>query len=59
MIVPILGKAMRDMCNMMRVVLTKLDELAMSYKVAPSGKKAWVRKVDTIHPLRGSGSGLT
>jgi hypothetical protein len=43
----------------MMVVLTRLDELDMSHKIAPSGKKAWVRKVDTIQPLRGSGSGLT
>jgi hypothetical protein len=43
----------------MMVVLTRLDELNMSYKIAPSGNEAWVRKVDTIHLLRGSGSGLT
>jgi hypothetical protein len=43
----------------MKMVLTRLDELNISHKIAPSGKKAWVRKVDTIHPLKGSGSGLT
>jgi len=26
----------------MKVVLTRLDELDMSHKIAPSGKKAWV-----------------
>jgi hypothetical protein len=43
----------------MMVVLTRLKELDKSHKTTPSGKKAWVRKVNTIHPLRGSGSGLT
>jgi hypothetical protein len=52
-------KSYERLCNMMMVVLTRLDELDMSHKIAPSGKKAWVRKVDTIQPLRGSGSGLT
>jgi hypothetical protein len=47
------------LCNMMRVVLTRLDELDNCHKSAPSVKKVWVRKVNTIHPLRGSGSGLT
>jgi hypothetical protein len=44
---------------MIMVVLTRLDKLDKSYKTAPSVKKVWVRKVDTIQPLRGSGSGLT
>jgi hypothetical protein len=44
---------------MMRVVLTRLDELDKGHKSAPNVKKVWVRKVNTIHPLRGSGSGLT
>ncbi len=52
-------KSYDGQCNMMKVVLTRLDELDMSHKIALSGKKAWVRKVDIIHPLRGSGSRLT
>jgi hypothetical protein len=52
-------KSYEELCNMMRVVLTRLDELDIGHKIAHSGKKAWVWKVDTIHPLRRSGSGLT
>jgi len=44
---------------MMRDVLTRLDRLDKGHNTAPKVKKAWVRKVDTIHPMRGSGSGLT
>jgi len=36
-----------------------LDELKKNHKTTPSVKKTWVRKADTIYPLRGSGSGLT
>jgi hypothetical protein len=36
---------------MIRIVLTRLDKLDKSHKTAPSVKKVWVRKVDTIHPL--------
>jgi hypothetical protein len=43
----------------MRDVLARLDKLDKSHNIAPSVKKAWVRKVDIIHPLRGSGNGLT
>jgi hypothetical protein len=58
MIVHILGKAW-GLCNMMRDVLTRLDKLDKRHDTELSVKKAWVRKVNTIHPLRGSGSGLT
>jgi hypothetical protein len=44
---------------MMRVALTRLDKLDKSHKIAFSVKKVWVRKVDTIHSLRGSGSRVT
>jgi hypothetical protein len=44
---------------MMRVTLTRLDKLDKSHKIPSSVKKVWVRKVDSIHSLRGSGSGLT
>jgi hypothetical protein len=44
---------------MMRDVLTRLDKLDKGHNTASRVKKAWVRKIDTIHPLRGSDSGLT
>jgi hypothetical protein len=44
---------------MMRDILTRLDKLDKGHNTAPRVKKAWVRKIDTIHPLRGSGSGFT
>jgi hypothetical protein len=43
----------------MRIVLTRLDKLNNGQNTTPRIKKAWARKVDTIHPLRGSGNGLT
>jgi hypothetical protein len=49
-------KSYEGLCNIMMVVLTRLDELDMSHKIALSGKKAWVRKVDTIHHLWESGN---
>jgi len=45
--------------NIMKDVLVRLDKLDKGHNPAPRVKKAWVRKDDTIHPLRGSGSGLT
>jgi hypothetical protein len=51
MIVLILGK------TMMRVDLNRLDKLDKGHNTSPRVKKAWVRKIDTIHPLRGSGNG--
>jgi hypothetical protein len=47
------------LCTMMRVVLTKLDKMDKSHKTAPSFKKVWLKKVDIIHPLRGSGCSFT
>jgi hypothetical protein len=44
---------------MMRDVLTRLDRLNKGHNPAPRIKKAWIRKEDTIHPLKGNGSGLT
>jgi hypothetical protein len=52
-------KRYERLCNMIRDVLTRLDRLDKIHNIAPRFKKAWVRKVDTIHPLRGSGSGST
>lgn len=45
--------------NMMRDVVTRLDVLDKSHTVVPDVKKVWVKKINTIHPLRGSGSDLT
>jgi hypothetical protein len=49
------------LCIMMRGrgVLSRLDEFEKSHKSIPRVKKAWVEKVDTIHPLKGSVGGLT
>jgi hypothetical protein len=44
---------------MMKDILTRLDKLDKGHNTAPRVKKAWVRKFDTIHPLRGSGNGFT
>jgi hypothetical protein len=52
-------KGFEGLCIMMRRVLSRLDEFDKSHKYVPRVKKAWVRKVDTIHPLSGSGGGLT
>jgi hypothetical protein len=41
---------------MMKDVLDRLDK---GHNPAPRVNQAWVMKEDTIHPLRGSGSGLT
>lgn len=48
----------KGLFNMMRVISARLDELGKCHKSTPSGKKIWIRKVDTIHPLRGSDNGL-
>jgi hypothetical protein len=45
--------------NMMRDVLTRHDKLDKGHNIAPRVKKAWVTKVDTIHPLRVSDNGLS
>jgi hypothetical protein len=44
---------------MIRDVLIRLDKLDKGHNNAPRVKNAWVKKIDIIHPLRGSGSGLT
>ena len=43
---------------MMRGVVTWLDVLVKSQTFVPDVKKVWVKKINTIHPLRGSGNGL-
>lgn len=48
-----------ELFNMTRAVMTLLDDLDKSHKFVPNVKKVWVKKVDSIHPLRESGSGLT
>jgi len=35
-------------------VLVSLDKLDMAYNSTSQGKNVWVRKDETIHPLRGS-----
>jgi hypothetical protein len=49
----------KGLCNMIRIVLTRLDKLDKNHKTALSVKKVWVRKVDTIHSLKKSGCSLT
>jgi hypothetical protein len=43
---------------MLRGVITQINDVDKSHTYVPKMKKAWVRKVDTIHPLRGSGNEL-
>jgi hypothetical protein len=40
---------------MMKSVLVRLINLDMAHTPAAQVKKVWVRKDETIHPLRGSG----
>jgi hypothetical protein len=40
---------------MMKNVLVSLDKLDMAYNPGSQVNKVWVRKDETIHPLRGSG----
>jgi hypothetical protein len=44
---------------MLRGVITQLNDLDKSCTFVPKMKKVWVKKIDTVHPLRGSGIGLT
>jgi hypothetical protein len=44
---------------MMREVLSRLDKFEQSHKSRPKISQVWVRKDDTIHPLRGNGDDLT
>jgi hypothetical protein len=39
---------------MMKNVLVSLDKLDMSYNPTSQVKNVWVRKDETIHPLRGT-----
>jgi hypothetical protein len=41
--------------SMMKSVLFRLDELEKAPNHDPKVNKVWVRKDETIHPLRGSG----
>jgi hypothetical protein len=45
--------------NMVRGVITQLNDLAKSHSSVPKMKKVWVKKENTTHPLRGSGGDLT
>jgi hypothetical protein len=48
-----------ELFNMLRGVITQLNDLDKSCTFVPKMKKVWVKKDDTIHPLRGSGGDLT
>jgi hypothetical protein len=39
----------------MKSVLVRLSNLDMTYNFASQVNKVWLRKDETIHPLRGSG----
>jgi hypothetical protein len=41
--------------NVMKSVLVKLNNLDIAYNPASQVNKVWVRKDETIYPLRGSG----
>jgi hypothetical protein len=45
--------------NMVRGVITQLNNLAKSHTSIPKMKKVWVKKENTTHSLRGSGGVLT
>jgi hypothetical protein len=48
-----------ELFNMVRSVITQLNDLAKSHFSVPKMKKVWVKKENTTHPLRGSGGDLT
>jgi hypothetical protein len=48
-----------ELFNLLKGVITRINDLDKSHTCVPKMKKVWVQKVDAIHPLRGSGSGLT
>jgi hypothetical protein len=48
-----------ELFNMVKGVITQLNDLAKSHTSVPKMKKIWVKKEDTTHPLRGSGGDLT
>jgi hypothetical protein len=48
-----------SLVTMMKGVLSRLDQFEKVHKPRPKFTQVWVRKDDTIHPLRGSGNELT
>jgi hypothetical protein len=48
-----------ELFNMVKGVITQLNDLAKSHTSVPKMKKIWVKKENTTHPLRGSGGDLT
>lgn len=40
---------------MMQNILSRLDKMDKAHNLASKSKKVWVRKDETIQPLRGSG----
>jgi hypothetical protein len=48
-----------ELFNMVRGVITQLNDLAKSHSSVPKMKKVWIKKENTTHPLRGSGGDLT
>jgi hypothetical protein len=52
-------KDCEGLVTMMKRVLSRLDQFEKVHKSRPKITQVWVRKDDTIHPLRGSGNELT
>jgi hypothetical protein len=52
-------KECEGLVTMMKGVLSRLDQFEKVHKPRPKITQVWVRKDDTIHPLRGSGNELT
>jgi hypothetical protein len=52
-------KDCEDMVMMMKGLLSRLDEFEKVHKPRPKITPVWVRKDETIHPLRESGNELT
>ena len=48
-----------ELFNMLRGVIIQLNDLDKGHTFVSKMKKVWVKKDDTIHPLRGSGGDLT
>jgi hypothetical protein len=44
-----------ELVNMMKSVLVRLINLDMAHTPASQVEKEWVRKDETIHPMRASG----
>jgi hypothetical protein len=49
------NKIFEGLFSMMKSVLVRLDKLEKAHNHDPKVNKVWVRKDETIHPLRGSG----